>query len=165
MIFKEVNSKEFCTCFAIVSCFTLLFFINENKFSNSKLKFLKTSCCGNSWAKQSQPIIFAIYVSKMWGGIPKVRFNIVRISCHFGTPIHPFIMKEKKKHKQELFSLVILLNLNMFFSTRNKLVKIVRILLEVMAEKLSVSYAISCLHTVFWRKKLDESKVALEMGL
>ena len=86
---------------------------------------------------QSLVIILVIYVSKMWGRILKVRFNVVTIFCHCGTPIQPLIMKEKKGHIQEIFSTVILLNLNMFFSARNKLVKIARIPEKVMTEKLS----------------------------
>ena len=62
------------------------------------------------------------------------------ISWHCGTPIHPLITK-KKNHIQEIFSMLILLNLNICLSARNKLVKIARIPLKVMTEKLSIFLA------------------------
>ena len=65
--------------------------------------------------------------------------------------------------------MIILLNLNMFSSARNKLVKIARILLEVMTEKLSVSSAKwmqfhACLSTSVERKKWTKPKLLLKQG-
>ena len=79
------------------------------------------------------PLNFAKFLRAPFSQKTSGRLDIFRIYFQDISTYSPF------QHIQDIFSMVILLNLKMIFTARKKQVKIARISLEVMAEKLKVS--------------------------